>query len=64
MEQGRNSYYIASTFDYGEYRKEARVLRQMSHEFDLCVFALHRVREEMDRMGVSEMTSARTAMLE
>jgi hypothetical protein len=64
VEQGKNSYYIASTFDYGEYQKEARVLRQMSHEFDLCVFTLHCVRQEMDRLGASEMASARHALLE
>ena len=51
VEQGKSSYHIASTFDYGDYEVEARVLRQMSHEFEFCVFALNRVREELDRMN-------------
>jgi hypothetical protein len=61
MDQGKSSYYIASTFDHGEYQGEARVLRQMSSEFEFCVVALNRVREEMDRLGHPELNASRYA---
>src|SRR5690349_1641252 len=34
-EQGKRSYYIASTFEEGPYRDEAPVLRRLSLEFEL-----------------------------
>lgn len=43
--QGRRSYYIASTFDRGAFRREAPVLRRLSAELELCVFGLSLVRE-------------------
>ena len=48
-EQGKRSYYIASTFDEEPYQQEAPVLRQLSHEFELCSVGLHRVRKEWEQ---------------
>ena len=50
-EQGKRSYYIASTYDDGPYAKEAAVLRRLSHEFELCGFGLSRVRREWETMA-------------
>jgi hypothetical protein len=49
-EQGKRSYYIASTFDEGEYREEAPVLRRLSDEFELYAYGLNQVRREWERM--------------
>ncbi|GAC1469291.1 MAG: hypothetical protein NVSMB9_12950 [Isosphaeraceae bacterium] len=46
QQQGKRSYYLASTLDEGE---EAPVLRRLSHEFELCAFGLSRVRREWER---------------
>lgn len=48
-EQGKRSYYIASTFDDEPYRSEAPVLRRLSHDFELCSFGLNRIRREWER---------------
>jgi len=48
VEQGRKSYGIAATFDYGAYYEEARVLKQLSERFELCMFGLNMVRRELD----------------
>ena len=48
-EQGKRSYYIASTFEDGPYRDEAPVLRQLSTEFELCAYGLNQVRREWDK---------------
>jgi hypothetical protein len=46
QQQGKRSYYLASTLDSGD---EAPVLRRLSHEFELCAFGLSRVRREWER---------------
>jgi len=51
VEQGKRSYYIASTFDFGELRREAEILRQLSEQFELCVYGLNLVRREWEKMG-------------
>jgi hypothetical protein len=48
VEQGRKSYGIAATFDYGAYQEEAPVLKQLSERFELCMFGLNMVRRELD----------------
>lgn len=47
-QQGKLSYYIASTFDDEPYRDEAPVLRRLSVDFELCSFGLQRVRREWE----------------
>jgi len=48
-EQGKRSYYIASTFEDEAYREEAPVLRRLSEDFELCAFGLNQVRREWER---------------
>jgi hypothetical protein len=48
-EQGKRSYYIASTFEEDPYREEAPVLRRLSEQFELCAYGLHEVRREWER---------------
>lgn len=48
-EQGKRSYYIASTFDDEPYRDEAPILRRLSVEFDLCSVGLRQVRKEWEK---------------
>ena len=44
-EQGKRSYFIASTFDGDPYDGEAQVLRRISEQFELCSYGLNRVRQ-------------------
>jgi len=48
-EQGKRSYYIASTFEEDPYRDEAPVLRRLSEEYELCAYGLNQVRQEWER---------------
>ena len=50
-EQGKRSYYIASTFEDDPYRDEAPVLRRLSAEFELCAYGLNQVRQEWEKRG-------------
>lgn len=48
-EQGKRSYYIASTFEDDQFQEEVPVLRRLSEEFELCAFGLNEVRKEWER---------------
>jgi len=47
-EQGKRSYYIASTYEDDPYREEAPVLRRLSDQFELCAYGLTQVRHEWE----------------
>ena len=47
QQQGKRSYYLASTLDDGD---EAPVLRRLSAEFELCAFGLSRIRREWETL--------------
>ncbi|MBX3444426.1 MAG: hypothetical protein KF774_18650 [Planctomyces sp.] len=49
-EQGKRSYYIASTLVDEDHREQAPVLRRLSEEFELCTVGLNRVRREWQRL--------------
>jgi hypothetical protein len=49
LEQGKRSYYIASTYQDEPYSAEAAVLRRLSDEFELCSVGLAQVRKEWER---------------
>lgn len=51
QEQGKRSYYVASTISDGN---EAPVLRRLSAEFELCAFGLSRVRKEWESLPAAE----------
>lgn len=55
-EQGKRSYYIASTFESEPFKEEATVLRRLSERFELCAFGLTQVRKEWERKPHSETT--------
>jgi hypothetical protein len=48
--QGKSSYAIAASHNYGAYRDEAQVLRRLSDDFEVCMYGLNIVRREMDRL--------------
>lgn len=54
FEQGKRSYFIASTYESEEYEQESNVLRRLSAEFELCTVGLRMVRSEWERMSTGE----------
>src|SRR3990172_2792400 len=63
FEQGKRSYYIASTFDAEQYREEAPVLRRLSEEFELCAFGLGQVRQSWERLEEGGAREVRQQLL-
>ena len=64
IEQGRRSYAIASRYTPPQLRSEAIVLAQLSHNFELCVWGLHRVRQLWERRDPESFASAKEILLE
>ena len=52
---GRESYYIASTFEQEPFDAEAPVLRRLSKDFELCRYGLNQVRREWDHLPAETM---------
>ncbi len=48
-QQGKRSYYIASTFEEEPFSEEAPILRRLSEEFELCAYGLNQVRREWEK---------------
>jgi hypothetical protein len=49
-EQGKRSYYIASTYEEDPYKEEAGVLRRLSTDYELCAYGLNQVRRELEKV--------------
>jgi hypothetical protein len=54
QQQGKRSYYIASTFRDEPYEHEAPVLRRLSSEFELCSDGLMQVRREWEALAAGQ----------
>ncbi len=50
VKAGKESYHIVSCFDQFEYRDEAPLFRRLSENFELCVFGLNLVKQDLERM--------------
>jgi hypothetical protein len=50
VEQGKSSYAIAASHDYGVYREQARVLKRLSDNFEICRSGLQAVRSRLGQL--------------
>lgn len=51
VKQGKESYYIVSLFDVGEWREEAPVYRKLSDYFEVCMHGLYAVRQQWEQLA-------------
>jgi hypothetical protein len=56
QEQGKRSYYLASTLKPTEVRGE--LLRRLSDQFEVCAFGLSRVRREWEKFEGEGMSAS------
>ncbi|MBI2955808.1 MAG: hypothetical protein HYY26_00715 [Acidobacteria bacterium] len=49
VKAGKESYFIVSSFDQFEYQQEAPVFRRLSDMFELCVYGLNLVKQDLER---------------
>src|SRR5215472_369811 len=50
VKAGKESYYIVSKFEYFEYAKVAPLFRSMARDFELLVYGLNQVKNELEEM--------------
>ncbi len=50
VKAGKESYAIVSSFDQFEYRDEAPLFRQLSENFELAVYGLNLVRQDLEQL--------------
>ncbi len=50
VKAGKESYAVVSKFDQFEFRRVAPLFRRLAENFELCVFGLNCVRDELRRM--------------
>jgi hypothetical protein len=50
IKAGKESYAIVSSFDQFEYEEEAPLFKQLSENFELCVFGLNLVKDDLSRL--------------
>ena len=48
MQAGKESYRVVAAFDQFEFRDIAPLFRRMSEQFELCVFGLNLVKQELE----------------
>jgi hypothetical protein len=48
-QQGKRSYYIASTYRDGDLAEESSVLERLSQQFELCAYGLSEVRKQWEQ---------------
>ena len=53
VKAGKESYDIVSRFDQFEYRRLAPLFRRLAENFELCMYGLNRVRDEIRRQESS-----------
>jgi hypothetical protein len=53
VKAGKESYNIVSKFDQFEYRRVAPLFRRLAENFELCMYGLNRVRDEIRRQEKS-----------
>jgi hypothetical protein len=46
---GKQSYYVVSKFDCGEYAAESELFARLAEKFESCVYGLNLVRAELDK---------------
>ncbi|HET7208108.1 MAG TPA: hypothetical protein VFI95_16135 [Terriglobales bacterium] len=50
VKAGKESYYIVSKFEYFEYSKVAPLFAKLSENFEVCVYGLNQVKNELQEM--------------
>jgi hypothetical protein len=54
MQAGKESYYVVSQFNVFEYASEAPLFEKLTQHFEGCVFGLHLVRGELEKLNADK----------
>jgi hypothetical protein len=60
MQAGKESYRVVASFDQFEFRDIAPLFRRLAERFELCVFALNHVKQELEHNQRAWVRKVRT----
>ncbi|MBC7289168.1 MAG: hypothetical protein H5T86_14250 [Armatimonadetes bacterium] len=63
IEQGRRSYMLASQYTPAQLHDEAVTLARLAHEFEFCVWGLHRVRQFWEKRDPESFRASTDVLL-
>ena len=63
IKAGRESYRVVSAFDQFEYRNEAPMFRRLSESFELCVYGLNLVKQDLEEYQQGYYQGLRSALV-
>ena len=59
---GKESYNVVAAFDQFEYREESPLFRKLADNFELCVFGLNLVKEDLEKLQRAYYRGLREAL--
>jgi len=62
LKAGKESYSVVAAFNQLEFANEAQLFRRLSENFELCVFGLNLVKQDLDRQQNALYNHARTLL--
>ena len=62
LQAGKEAYFIVSSFDQFEYREEAPLFRRLSDSFELCVYGLNLVKQDLARCQADALQRLRAQL--
>ncbi|HXG33494.1 MAG TPA: hypothetical protein VNJ11_09025 [Bryobacteraceae bacterium] len=63
VKAGKESYRIVSYFDQFEYKREAPLFARLADSFELCVFGLNLVKQDLERFQQEAYLRARSELI-
>jgi len=63
VQVGKHSYAVVAEFTHGPYGSSAPLFRKLSENFELCVYGLGFVREDLDRLRTPEYAHVRKMLV-
>ena len=62
LKAGKESYAVVAAFDQFEFRDEAPLFRRLSDRFELCVFGLNLLKQDLDQQQNASYRQARNVL--
>ncbi len=63
LKAGKESYRVVAAFDQFEYRDAAPLFRKLSEQFEICVYGLNLVKEDLARRQVASYTRVKQILM-
>jgi hypothetical protein len=63
LKAGKESYCVVAAFDQFEYRNEAPLFRKLAEKFELCVYSLNLIKDDLARQQAASYTRMKQILM-